>query len=271
MKRSQYAIVFLLGAAIATGAIYFGDRVMYPYRRLRSITPLPYVHPLAKQLERAKKLRAEGKLADAQKLLREQLRLYPNALQAQAGRDLLGELNTQMFFSTDNLFGKTEYAVKRGDSLWRIARKFDSTPAIIKRANELESELIHPGEQLLIPDNDFTVTLDLPNQRVVVHHGDGFFKQYPIVDINLPRSRETQIAVRRQFRAANSLRPFSPRSRSARLVYFWRRPMADAPFRRRRIRSTELFRLRLRRERLLGRLSLGAARTVAAPMACDIP
>lgn len=196
MKRSQYAIVFLLGAAIATGAIYFGDRVMYPYRRLRSITPPRYVHPLAKQLERAKKLRAEGKLADAQKLLREQLRLYPNALQAQAGRDLLGELNTQMFFSTDNLFGKTEYAVKRGDSLWRIARKFDSTPAIIKRANELESELIHPGEQLLIPDNDFTVTLDLPNQRVVVHHGDGFFKQYPIVDINLPRSRETQIATK---------------------------------------------------------------------------
>lgn len=191
MKLSQYTIVFLLGAAIATGAIYFGYRVIYPYRHLRSITPPRYVHPLVKQIERAKKLRAEGKLPEAQKLLREQLRLYPNALQAQAARDLLGEINTQMFFSTDNLFGKTEYVVKRGDSLWRIARKLDSTPAIIKRANELQSELIHPGEQLLIPNNDFTVTLDFPNQRVVVHHGDGFFKQYPIVDINLPRSRET--------------------------------------------------------------------------------
>jgi LysM repeat protein len=194
MKLSQYTVVFLLGAAIATGAIYFGYRVIYPYRHLRSITPARYVHPLAKQIEKAKELRTEGKLQDAQKLLREQLRLYPNALQAQAARDLLGEINTQMFFSTDNLFGKTEYVVKRGDSLWRIARKLDSTPAIIKRANELQSDLIHPGDQLLIPDNDFTVTLDLPNQRVVVHHGDGFFKQYPIVDINLTLSPEAQLA-----------------------------------------------------------------------------
>ena len=196
MKPSQYVIVILLGAAIATGVIYFGYQVIYPYRHLRSTTPPTYVHPIVAQIEKAQKLRAEGKLADGQKLLRDQLRLYPNAQQAQAARDLLGEINTQMFFSTDNLFGKTEYVVKRGDSLWRIARKLDSTPAIIKRANELQSDLIHPGEQLLIPDDDFTVTLDLPNQRIVVHHGDGFFKQYPIVDINLPRSRETQIVTK---------------------------------------------------------------------------
>ena len=196
MKRSHYIIVFLLGAMIAAGAIYFGERVLFPYRHLRGIRPPAYVHPIVAQIEKAQKLRAEGKLAEARKLLREQLSLYPNAPQVQAARDLLGEINTRMFFSTDNLFGKTEYVVKRGDSLWRIARKLDSTPAIIKRANELDSNLIHPGDQLLIPDNDFTLTLDLPNQRIVVHHADGFFKQYPIVDINLPPSNQTHIATK---------------------------------------------------------------------------
>ena len=196
MKRSQDIIVFLLGATIAAGAIYFGELVFFPYRHLREIKFPKYVHPIVAQMKKAQELRAQGKLADAQKLLREQLRLYPNAPQVQPARDLLGKIDTKMFFSNDNLFAKTEYVVKRGDSLWRIARKLDSTPAIIKRANELQSDLIHPGEQLVIPDNDFTLTLDLPNQRAVVHHGDGFFKQYPIVDINLPRSREKQITTK---------------------------------------------------------------------------
>ena len=148
------------------------------------------------QIEKARELEDRGKLADAQKLLREQLRIYPNAPQSQAARDLLGDVNTEMFFATDNLFGKSEYVVKRGDSLWRIARKLDSTPAAIRRANRLQSDLLHPGEQLLIPDSDFTLTLDLPNQRAVVHHGDGFFKQYPIVDINLPRSRAARVTTK---------------------------------------------------------------------------
>ncbi len=193
MNRIQFIIVLLLAFVVIGGGTYFGYRVFHPYSNLPATKPAVYVHPLMAQIEKARELEDRGKLADAQKLLREQLRIYPNAPQSQAARDLLGDINTEMFFATDNLFGKSEYVVKRGDSLWRIARKLDSTPAAIRRANRLQSDLLHPGEQLVIPDSDFTLTLDLPNQRAVVHHGDGFFKQYPIVDINLPHSREAHV------------------------------------------------------------------------------
>lgn len=43
------------------------------------------------------------------------------------------------------------YRVKRGDSLYSIARKFNTSVNKIKRANKLRSNLIRPGKRLLIP------------------------------------------------------------------------------------------------------------------------
>lgn len=43
------------------------------------------------------------------------------------------------------------YKVRRGDSLYAIARKFRTSVKKIKRANKLRSNLIKPGKRLLIP------------------------------------------------------------------------------------------------------------------------
>lgn len=43
------------------------------------------------------------------------------------------------------------YAVKRGDSLIKIARKFHTTPALIKQVNRLRSNTIRVNQKLLIP------------------------------------------------------------------------------------------------------------------------
>lgn len=47
---------------------------------------------------------------------------------------------------------QTVYTVKRGDSLWRLARKFETTPSAIARANKLEEPYqLSPGQVLIIP------------------------------------------------------------------------------------------------------------------------
>ena len=43
------------------------------------------------------------------------------------------------------------YRVKKGDSLYKIARKFGTSVKKIKKTNKLHSNLIKPGKQLLIP------------------------------------------------------------------------------------------------------------------------
>lgn len=43
------------------------------------------------------------------------------------------------------------YTVKRQDTLWRISRRFDTTPEAIQVANGLRTTQIYPGQQLKIP------------------------------------------------------------------------------------------------------------------------
>ena len=192
MNRLQATLVIILALAVGYIGGYFTHIVRFPVRHAHpelagkagTEKPKPPVHPILAEVEKARKLHAAGKPREAQKLLLDQVRIYPQAAETRAARELLGAINTELFFSDANLYGKTEYVVQRGDSLARIASRLNSSPEMIMRANALDSTVIHPGDRLLVPDGDFTLTIDLPKERVVVHHGDGFFKQYPIQSID---------------------------------------------------------------------------------------
>jgi LysM repeat protein len=47
--------------------------------------------------------------------------------------------------------GPAVHVVQRGEWLWRIARQYNTTPDAIKRANNLTSDTIYAGQQLVIP------------------------------------------------------------------------------------------------------------------------
>ena len=83
--------------------------------------------------------------------------------------------------------------MKRGDALSSIARKLQSSAEAIIRVNDLQSTLIRPGEKLQVPQLDFTISIDLPRDRVVVHDSHGFFTQYPIASTELPPARQPTI------------------------------------------------------------------------------
>ena len=193
MSIWQKIILILLGVAVLGGAIYFGQVVFRPpgLRRLESIPWVTYVHPTVKKLKQAKALVRDGKLPEAQAVIVKALLTAPKSPVTRELRDLLGDVNTEIFFSKEPSPRKTEYTVRQGDALASIARKLKSSAETIMHINELRSTLIRPGEKLLVPPLDFTITIDLPRDRVVVHDSRGFFTQYPIASAELPHSRES--------------------------------------------------------------------------------
>ncbi len=191
----QKYVVVLLGIAIFGGATYFARIVFRPVglERYKSIPWVTYVHPNIKKLKRAQVLVRGGKLSEAREIVVKALITAPKSPVTRELRDLLGEINTQIFFSKKPSPRKTEYTVKRGDALSSIARKLRSSAEAIIRVNDLDSTLIRAGENLLVPHLDFTITIDLPRNRVVVHDSRGFFTQYPIVSTELPSARQPTI------------------------------------------------------------------------------
>ena len=216
MSLSQKCVVLLLGAALLGAGAYFARIVFRPpgLERYRSIPWVTYVHPNVKKLKQAQALVREEKLHEARAILVKALITAPKSPVTRELRDLLGEVNTQIFFSKEPSPRKTEYTVKSGDAISSIARKLQSSAEAIIRVNDLDSTLIRPGEKLLVPELDFTITIDLPRDRVVVHDSVGFFTQYPIAWADLPPSRkpsiQTKVAAKSFWKNGKPVRPSRP-------------------------------------------------------------
>jgi len=58
------------------------------------------------------------------------------------------------------------YIVSRGDTLYSIARRFGITVAILKQANGLTSDLIHPGQPLVIPGAKVSIRTPPPGPTI---------------------------------------------------------------------------------------------------------
>ena len=130
MSLWQKCVVVVLGVAVLGGATYFARIVFRPVglERYKSIPRVTYVHPNVKKLKRAQALVREGKLNEARAIAVKALITAPKSPVTRDLRDLLGEVNTQIFFSKEPSPRKTEYTVKRGDALLRSPASSSPVP-----------------------------------------------------------------------------------------------------------------------------------------------
>ena len=96
--------------------------------RYRSIPWVTYVHPNVKKLKRPRSSLHEGKLDEARTILVTALITARNSPVTRQLRDLLGNVNTEIFFSKEPSPRKTEYTVKRGDAIRRLRENWSPVP-----------------------------------------------------------------------------------------------------------------------------------------------
>jgi lipoprotein-anchoring transpeptidase ErfK/SrfK len=139
--------------------------------------PAPAITVGGEELTRARALKSEGKLAEARDLLR------PLADQPEtpaAVIELLNELSTQILFTPSPAPEKVDYTIVAGDSLAKLAKQFNTTIELIKKSNNLTSDLIRIGNRLRIYQGQLAVvTSKTANTLTVTDHGK-FLKRYRV-------------------------------------------------------------------------------------------
>lgn len=90
----------------------------------------------------------------------------------------LEDTNMKVLFSPVLDENSAEYIVQPNDALAKIAKKFNTTVELIKRANNLASDIIRIGEKLKVDTSKFSVAIDKSQNVLFLKRGDEVIRTY---------------------------------------------------------------------------------------------
>ena len=98
----------------------------------------------------------------------------------QRARALLSDVSITLATSQRNTLQKTEYVVKSGDALAKLARKFGTTVECIQQGNNLTGSIIRVGDRLRIWTAPFSLHIDKSDNILDLFTDGEFFKRYRV-------------------------------------------------------------------------------------------
>ncbi len=93
----------------------------------------------------------------------------------------------------------TEYEIVPGDTLAKIAKKFNTTPQFIKDVNRISGDKIYSGRKIKVPVGVFKVEVDKSENKLYLYFNNKVVKVY-----NVATGRENSTPVG-EFKVANKL------------------------------------------------------------------
>ena len=198
----KWLFALLLAVVIFGSAAFFGYHIIIkPELAVRAersgeVPDEPRIDNTLPEFQAASKLRQEGKLTDARTALTQFLQKYPNSVNAEAAKDLLGDTNMDILLSKYPSPEKKEYIVKSGDVLARVATKMKTTPELIMRTNNLNGTMLRIGDRLLISHPQFSLFIQRKQQTVLLLDKGVFFKRYRILTVKLGPKQPARITTR---------------------------------------------------------------------------
>jgi LysM repeat protein len=198
----KWLFAFLLAVVIFGSAAFFGYHIIIkPEMLVRAeqngeLPEEPKVDVSLPEFQAAAKLRQDGRLAEARAALTAFLQKYPSGQHTEEAKDLLGDVNMDILLSKYPSPEKTEYIVKSGDVLARVAAKTKSTPELIMRTNNLSGTMLHIGDRLLISHPNFSLFIQRKAQNVTLLDKGAFFKRFKVRTIKVPPKTPPRITTR---------------------------------------------------------------------------
>ena len=135
---------------------------------------------LVKLFDEAQVLEAKGSYLEAKGAYKEITEKSQNAELTRKAENALMDLGIKMLFSPVETEDSLIYTVKKGDTLIKIARQFNTTVELIMRSNNLASDLIMPGKKFKISTAKYSVVVDCSQNILTLKSGENVLKTYTV-------------------------------------------------------------------------------------------
>ncbi|MFH1876505.1 MAG: L,D-transpeptidase family protein [Candidatus Omnitrophota bacterium] len=123
---------------------------------------------------------AQGDLVAARALYKQAMELGTDADRMQETKKRIEDINMKILLSPIIDICSVAYAVKPGDNLAKIAKEHNTTIGLIKRANNLTSDVIRPGQALKITTCTFSIVVDKSQNLLFLKVRDEVVKTYVV-------------------------------------------------------------------------------------------
>ena len=133
---------------------------------------------LEKKIEEAQQKEKEDALLQARKLYKEVFSQLTQPSLIEEVRRKIESLNIKILFSKIIDEDSFLYEVEPGDTLGKIAKKFGTTVELLKKANNLSSDIIRIGDKLKVTKAKFSIVVDKSQNRLFLKKGNEIFKTY---------------------------------------------------------------------------------------------
>jgi len=131
-------------------------------------------------LNSAKEFEAKTDLQAAKAIYKRLLSEYPNSEQVSQWQKKIEDLNIKLLFSPVITKGSIGYQINPGDTLYKIAKQFNTTVDLIMKSNSLKTDKIFPGKKIKIYNLPFSIVVDKSQNTLILKSNEEIVKTYVI-------------------------------------------------------------------------------------------
>lgn len=126
----------------------------------------------------AKDFEIKGDIAAARSVYKELINNYPSSNEVMDWQKKADDLSIKLMFSPAITPKSTVYEIMPGDTLVKIAKKFNTTVDLIKKSNNLSGDKIFPGKKLKIYTGVLNILVDKSQNILMVKTEEEIIKTY---------------------------------------------------------------------------------------------
>lgn len=142
--------------------------------RLKSADNVSELLTLAKNFEERQNFK------EAKPIYQKMINDFPNSPRVAEWQKKDEDLNIKLLFSPTLTDKSILYEIQPGDSLIKIAKKFNTTIELIIRSNNLKSNKIIAGKKIKVYNRPFTIIVDKSQNKLILKSDEEIIKTYNV-------------------------------------------------------------------------------------------